>query len=630
MAAGVIVLPREEDMRGSVLRAHRLGWLTFALLISGPACTGVVSPGPGTNGKPNGTGAASGSGAVAGTGAVAGAGAVSGTGAVAGTGTGGVIGTGAVTGAGTGGVAGVDSVAAACAASNKILNAGLTPARILTRDEFNNTVRDLLSPLVTGTPADALGLDERIGPFNSNAIAPIDETGVQQHSEVAAKLALAAKPSMKLISPCDLAADTTTTCATNFVTTFGQRAYRRALDATEIAKYVALYSLGKMGPDGALNGFRLVVETMLQSPFFLYHYDVGAKGIPQPGTVPLTAFELASRLSYFLWGSMPDSTLFSLATNGTLTQDAIVAAQVQRMITDPKAGATIALFHRQWLGTDVLMDEVRDAAFYPNYDASLADAMLQETAMFTDAVIRKGDGLLKTLLTSTASYPQGKLFGVYGVTQPAGFAVGMPVTLPTTQRSGILTQAAFLTRWSHPTQTSPVHRGKLIRLNVLCGTVLPPPPNANTTPPPVTATTSTRERFAQHDADPACAGCHLFMDPIGLGLENYDAIGAYRTKDGLGPVVATGNIIGVGADLAGPFDGAIELSKKLSESQDVADCFANQWFRFSMGRMESVNDSCSIQGIHDAFNASGGNIRDLFGRIASSPSFRNVRVTSGG
>jgi len=120
------------------------------------------------------------------------------------------------------------------------------------------------------------------------------------------------------------------------------------------------------------------------------------------------------------------------------------------------------------------------------------------------------------------------------------------------------------------------------------------------------------------------------MDPIGLGFENFDAIGAYRTVDGLGDVDATGNIVAAGADLAGSFNGALELANKLAQSQDVGNCFAQQWFRFSMGRMESVDDSCSIQSIHDAFRASGGNIRDLLARIAVSPSFRNVRVTPGG
>jgi hypothetical protein len=484
-----------------------------------------------------------------------------------------VTGTGSVTGTGgsaaptgLGGTNGTtDNVAALCSASNGALNAGLTPTRRLTRDQYNNTVRDLLG--ATGTPADALAPDERIGPFNSNAIAPIDSTLVQQHQEVAITLANAAKARMAQISPCDLNSDTgtSTTCATRFVTEFGRKAYRRPLDATEIQTYVALFTLGKTGSDAA-NGFRLVVEAMLQSPFFLYHHDVGAGGTPQSGTIAITGYELASRLSFFLWNSMPDDALFARAADGTLATESVLSTEVQRMLASDKAAAAIALFHRQWLDVTDLPEQTKDTGVYPRYNAALGDAMMQELALFTDHVVRKGDGLLKTLLTSNIAFPQGGLFSVYGMTQPSGYTVGTPVTLDSTQRAGILTQAAFLTRWSHGNQTSPVHRGKLIRLNVMCGHIEPPPANANTTPPAPTTATTTRQRFEQHLADATCASCHVMMDPIGLGFENFDGIGAFRTMDGTGPVDATGNIVLGGADLDGTFNGPVELANRLAGS----------------------------------------------------------------
>ena len=594
------------------------------------ACTGVISGHGGTPGDAGSSGTSTGASGSTGAPGVAGSGTASGaggSGVTTGVGGAGVTtGTGGTAGAvGTAGTSGavVDPFAMACAASNGALNAGLTPVRRLTRDQYNNTVRDLIG--ATGNPADALGLDEKIGPFASNAIAPVDETLVQQHQEVAASLALAAKARMTTISPCNLATDTGTTCATQFVTQFGQKAYRRPLTSAEITSYVSLYTLGRTGVDAA-NGFRLVVEAMLQSPFFLYHHDVGSTGTPQTGTVKVTPFELASRLAYFVWNSMPDDTLFGLAANGTIADEAVLTAQVQRLLMSDRAAPTIALFHRQWLDVTDLPDRAKDAAVYPRFNAALADAMMQEVALFTDHVVRKGDGLFKTLMTSNLAFPQGGLFSVYGVTQPSGFTVGSQVALDATKRAGILTQAAFLTRWSHGNQTSPVHRGRLVRLNVMCGYIPPPPANANTSPPPPTAATTTRERFAQHVADPTCATCHTLMDPIGLGFENFDGIGAYRTMDGLGAVDATGNIVGGGADLAGTFNGALELANKLANAREVQGCFANQWFRFSMGRMESTNDACSIQGIRDAFRASGGNIRELITKVVLSPAFRNVRT----
>ncbi len=520
----------------------------------------------------------------------------------------------------------LDAAAQACAASNGALNAGITRLRRLTRDQFNNTVRDLLG--ATGTPADALAPDERMGPFASNAIAPVTELLVTQHQEVAAKLAKDAVARMSQVSPCDLNSDTgtSTTCATRFVNDFGQRAFRRPLLAEETKDYLAVYGIGKQG-GGAANGFRLVVETLLQSPFFLYHHDVGATAKPQANTVGITPYELAARLSYFLWNSMPDATLFAAAADGSLAQDATVNTQVERMLADAKAGSTIALFHRQWLRLDDLATRDKDAEAFPLYDASLVDAMQQETAFFTNQVILKGDGLLKTLLTSNVAYPQGNLFNVYGVAQPSGFKAGSPVTLDASQRAGLLTQAAFLSRNAHRDQSSPVHRGIVVRENLLCQAIPAPPNNANTSPPPPTPATTTRERFAQHTADATCAGCHTLMDPIGLGFEHYDAVGAYRDQDGGSAVDATGQILIARSDVTGPFDGAVELANKLANSSEVADCVASQWFRFSLGRIESTDDACSMVSIRDGFKASGGNVRSLLAKIATSAAFRNVRAT---
>lgn len=516
-----------------------------------------------------------------------------------------------------------DIDAATCAASNNAVNAGLTRLRRLTRDQFNNTVRDLLG--ATGNPADALAPDERMGPFASNAIAPITELLVEQHSEVAAKLAQDATARMKQLSPCDLAADTGMTCATDFVKQFGARAFRRPLTNDEVADYTNLYAVGK--PTSASNGFRLVVQALLQSPFFLYHHDVGATNSPQAKTVPVTAHELASRLSYFLWNSMPDTELFARAGDGSLSEEATIRTQVQRMLKDDKAQTTVALFHKQWLALDDLAARDKDTALFPVYSSALVDAMQQETAFFTNAVILEGDGLLKTLLTSNIAYPQGKLFEVYGVTQPASFKPGTPVTLPATERAGILTQAAFLARNAHRNQSSPVHRGLIVRENLLCQPIPAPPDAANTAPPQPTTATTTRERFLQHQADATCRSCHERMDLIGLGFENYDAIGRFRTQDGSSAVDPSGEFLNTRSDLTGKFKGALELGQKLAASSEVADCVANQWFRFSLGRLESTDDACSVVGVRERFKTSGGNVRELLAEIAVSVAFRNVRAT---
>jgi hypothetical protein len=514
-------------------------------------------------------------------------------------------------------------LAQACAEKNGVIDVGLTRLRRITRDQYNNTTAALVGS--SGDPANAIAADERIGPFHSNAITPIDSLMVEQYQTVAAELARDARTRMAQISPCDLGADTGTVCATEFIEQLGLRAYKRPLEGSEVETYLALYQLGQQNA-GAEHGFQLVVEAMLQSPFFLYHIDVGTNGTPSASPVPVTPYELASRLSYFLWNSMPDEELFSLAASGTLPERSSLASQVERMLADPKASPTIALFHRQWLGLAELPERDKDPVAYPAFTPELVDAMEQETALFSDYVIRQGDSLLSTLLTASFSFPQAGLFDIYGVAEPAGFLPGTRVDLDASQRAGILTQAAFLTRHAHRDQTSPVHRGLVIRENVLCQTIDPPPANVNNTPPAPTEATSTRERFAEHSANAVCASCHQLMDPIGLGFENYDAVGAWRTQDGLGAVDPSGSFEEVADDLAGDFTGAVELATKLAASSEVESCVANQWFRFALGRIESASDACSLLAIHEGFSESGGNVRLLMAEIANSEAFRYVRA----
>lgn len=515
-----------------------------------------------------------------------------------------------------------DALAQACAAKNGSLDVGLTRVRRLTRDQFDNTVADLIG--ASGSPANAIAPDEKVGPFHSNAIAPITDLIVEQHQEVAKQLAADAVTRMSTLASCDLNADSDGTCATQFIQDLGLGAYRRPLEVAEIDRYRALYDLGTQN-GGPGHGFELVLQALLQSPFFLYHVTLGEASTPSQAPVAVTPYELASRLSYFLYNSMPDATLFELAASGDLANETTLAGEVERMLQTDAAGRSIALFHEQWLGLEKLPQQVKDAGLFPSYSEATVAAMLDETGSFADAVIRQGDGTLQSLLTASYGFPRGDLFGIYGVAEPAGFEPGTRVEFDPGQRSGILTQAAFLATNAHANQTSPVHRGIIVRENVLCQPIESPPANANTTPPPPTEATTTRERFAQHTAVAACATCHRLMDPIGLGFENYDPVGAWRINDGSSQVDATGEFVDVADDLAGPFDGPLELTRKLANSEEVGICMANQWFRFALGRTESNADACSLSAINEGFRASGGNIRSLLAEIALSEAFRNVR-----
>ncbi|HTV17869.1 MAG TPA: DUF1592 domain-containing protein [Polyangiaceae bacterium] len=526
---------------------------------------------------------------------------------------------------GTGAEPAIDCVAATAP------HVGLTKLRRLTRSEFNHTVRDLIG--IDSSPADVISPDERIGPFDSNATAPITELLVQQHGEVAARLARDAVARMAEIASCDLAAGDLAagdlagdaTCPEQFVASFGLKAFRRPLDQAEQDAYLGLYRLGS--EQGAEGGFRLVLEAMLQSPSFLYHADVGQLGAPSLEPAPLTPFELASRLSYFLWDTMPDDALFDLAQSGTLNDAAVLEEQVRRMLDDPRAAEAIPNFHLQWLGIRDMEGVSKAEEYFPGFGPELVQAMIDETANFTDHVVRRGDGLLGSLFTASYSVIDGPLFELYGVEPPADYTPGDPVELDPSQRSGILTQAAFLATHAHHDQTSPVHRGLFVRENILCQTIPPPPANVIPTPPPPTPGTTVRERISLHQSEQSCSGCHRMMDNIGLGFESYDASGVFRSEEAGRPVDDTGELIATGdAALDGPFDGALELSQKLADSPVVQKCVTQQWFRFALGRSSSNDDACSLEHMQEQFVASGGNVRELIVSLATSDAFRNVRL----
>jgi hypothetical protein len=221
------------------------------------------------------------------------------------------------------------------------------------------------------------------------------------------------------------------------------------------------------------------------------------------------------------------------------------------------------------------------------------------------------------------------LFALYGITEPPGHQPGDAVELDPAQRSGLLTQAAFLTAHAKRNATSPVHRGLIIRESLLCQTIPPPPADVTPVLPPETVASTTRQRFAQHLADPSCAGCHMLMDPIGLSFENYDGIGTYRTMDGNSAVDASGAILGGGDDLSASYQNAVEMTKLLGTARAVQDCVATQWFRFALGRTESTADGCSVQSIQSGFAASSASVPTLLREIVSSDAFRHVRTTAG-
>jgi Protein of unknown function (DUF1592)/Protein of unknown function (DUF1588)/Protein of unknown function (DUF1595)/Protein of unknown function (DUF1585)/Protein of unknown function (DUF1587) len=534
-------------------------------------------------------------------------------------------GNGGISATGVGGTAGGGfSSGVTCAGGH---DAPVVPLRRLTRQEYANSVRDLLGG--ASVARDDIPADESVGPFASNTVTSVTDLSTQQYLDSAERLgaaAVATPTALDSLVACNRTTPGTTdaTCASQFIDRFGARAFRHPLAADEKARYVALYT-SYAASGGFGNGIRLVVQAVLQSPNFLYHVELDAAPQPAGTLVALDPYQLAARLSFFLWTSVPDDTLMAAAAGGALADTAAVGTQVARMLQDPRAGDAIATFHTQWLDLAKLAALGKDTTLFPQFTPALRDAMQAETLAFVNSVVRNGDGRLETLLTAPYSILDGPLFALYGVTRPAGSTGPVRVDLDPTQRAGLLTQASFLATHAHENQSSPVARGVAVLRNVLCVALPDPPPNVDNAPPDPKPGATTRERFTAHETIATCAACHKSIDGIGMGFESYDAVGAFRTMDGGRAVDATGNVLAA-PEINGPFDGAVALAQKLAGSQQVQQCVARQWFRFALGRLEGMADGCSLKSMFDTFEASHHDVRQLLTAIATSDAFRYRKV----
>ncbi len=486
---------------------------------------------------------------------------------------------------------------------------GATPLPRLTPAQYANVVRDVLGLEVD---VSSLDLPEKVGPFDANVATPVSPVLVEQYRSLAEDISAQIDPATTL--GCNPAVGHA--CVQPFVESLGRRLFRRPLTTAETATYANLVVSEAQLSDGV----RLLVQTMLQSPNFLYRVEEGLADDDGDGVSELSDYELASRLSFFLWNSGPDVALLDAAEAGMLADGEGLVDQAQRMLDDNRARTAVGDFHVQWLGIDRLPETTKDPTVYPAYDEAMAAAMEAETRRFSSAVVLQGDARLETLLTADYSYLEPPLFELYGITPPADHSPGQPVSLEGSSRAGLLTQGAFLAAHAHPNQSGPVQRAMVVRTHMLCDPPPPPPADAMVIPPEPDPGATTRERFEQHVADPACSGCHTLLDGIGMGFEGFDGIGAHRlTENGL-PVDESGQL--VGTDIDGPFDGVVELSSLLADSSMVHECVTRQWFRFALGRSEAEADACTLAQLDEAFTASDHDIRALLLQLIRTDAFR--------
>ncbi|MEZ4430477.1 MAG: DUF1592 domain-containing protein, partial [Nannocystaceae bacterium] len=391
--------------------------------------------------------------------------------------------------------------------------------RRLSHFEYSNAVDDLLGLDVR--PGDVFPSDPHALGFDDIAVAlQPSPLLIEAYMVAAEQLSTAATADLSALVPCSDDGDELA-CARSFIRGFARRAYHRELDLVEEQALLAAFAQGRAAADFR-EGIRRVIERVLQSPYFLYRVEFGE---PQEEDAPsrrLTPWELAARLSFFLWGSVPDDALLDAARDGALETAADVEAQAWRMLEEPRAHAMVAHFHHQWLELERIEDAVKSSAALPGYLPALRGRMVAETERFVDHVLWDGEGDLTTLLTARYSFVDGPLAELYGVPGVSGDAL-VRVELDPSQRAGLVTHASVLAGLATPSESSPIRRGKFIRDRLLCDPPSPPPGSLDISLPAPDPDATTRERFAQHTAAEPCASCHARIDPIGFGLEGYDA-----------------------------------------------------------------------------------------------------------
>jgi hypothetical protein len=384
---------------------------------------------------------------------------------------------------------------------------------------------------------------------------------------------------------------------------------------------------------------QVAFQAVLCSPKFLFRVELD----DQPTNADIRdidPFALASRLSYFLWGSMPDDTLLDAAEKGTLQNE--LPQQIDRMLQDPRSAALVESFASQWLQIQRLDAFVADNQLFPAFDPKLKAAMARETTLFFDAVLREDRSVLE-LIDADFTFLNEPLAKHYGIADTAGNLVGQPaarpdgkpiqgpefqrVTLQDRKRGGLVTQASVLTVTSNPTRTSPVKRGRWILEQILGNPPPPPPPNVPELPskPEDVSNASLRKRMEIHRQNPACANCHAKMDPIGFALENYDAVGAFRTKDGSFDIDPSGEFED-GAKFAGPEDlKRILIDKK----EEFVRCLTEKMLTYALGRGVEYYDRPTIEKIVRSMPGHQFKMQSLIREIVLSDPFRKRRGVVG-
>ena len=496
-------------------------------------------------------------------------------------------------------------------------------ARLLTRFQYDNTVHDLFRGHVSGSFTASFPAENEVMGFGNNA-EHHRATPWLAEEHVAASEAIAARAVEVLgeLLPC-AQSQPGAECAASFVREYGARAFRRPLLPSEEAPFLQLFQ-SRAAEAGFTSGIESVARALLQSPQFLYRFETSrAQPLPGGRGYELSSYELASRLSYFLWNTMPDDELLQAAATGRLADTAELETQARRLLSHPRARATVLDFYRQWLSTRRLGSVVRVAE--DQRELALGESWKASLERFLDWTFWEAGGNVRALLESPVVFVDSALAQLYQVhldreLQPGEWA---KVEFEPTQRAGLLTQPGLMALLSHAAQSAPIQRGVFVLERLLCQPPPSPPPSVDQSPPDPAPGLTTRERFREHTEQPVCAGCHRLIDPFGLGLESFDQLGRFRVEESGHPIDVSATVVGTRDEtLQGAFDGARQLVERLAASEQVRQCLVTQWYRYALGRAEEPIDLCSIQQIESAMREHDGSFQEMMIAIVLSDAFR--------
>jgi hypothetical protein len=524
------------------------------------------------------------------------------------------------------------------------LDDGRVTMRRLNVREYDNTMRDLLGTTQTlaanNFPGDGAddGFDTVGDALSYSDLLFADEFSAAATLVTELTSRAATDPLYKAVFSCTPTAANLSTCMTTVLTAFMPKAWRRPVTSAEVTAAVAvatavMQSAGTVtaGDAGAaaspmMAGVSAALQYVLTSPNFLFHVELGDPQITpaSTATTPLSPYEVASRLSYFLWSSMPDATLTQLAASGQLINGTGVSAQVTRMVADAKFSSFLNGYVGQWIGTENVALVAPDPTMFPNASAAWQNAIAPETDAFLQNLIST-NAPLTDLLLANYTYVNGALAQFYGLSGvPATQTTFTQASLAGTQRlGGVLTQETFLTTTSFPTRTSPVKRGEYVMAQIICNPPQPPPPNVPSFVQPEGGTGITvREALDEHASNTYCASCHNQIDPIGFTFENFDATGAYRTVDNGSPIDSSGSLYGVnGAAVTG----AQGMAQAIAADPRFPECMVKQAMTYAIGR---TFDTAAALGYVETVAApltSGGQWQGLLQTVANSQGFLTTR-----